>query len=67
MHRFVTISAGKLPALLLGLGLVLVACATTPGASTGSGSSSAPESQGGVSGEATVEGSLVGSGLYDAT
>jgi len=69
MHRFVTISAGRAAAIFMALGIGLVACSPAPGASAGSngGSSAAGESQGTVSGETTVEGSLLSSGLYDAT
>jgi hypothetical protein len=69
MHRFITISARRAATILVAIGIGLVACSPAPGASTGSngGSSAAAESQGSVSGEATVEGSLVSSGLYAAT
>ena len=70
MHRMVTRSAGRAAAILLGLGLGVVACtpaSSQPAASNGAPGSSVAGSQGGASGEATVEGSLVSSGIYDAT
>ena len=70
MHGFVTRSAGRSAAILLALGMGVVACSpasSEPAASNGGSASSAAGSQGGASGEATVEGSVVSSGLYDAT
>ena len=69
MHRFMTRSAGRAAAILLGLGIALVACtpaSSQPAASNGGPGASAGGSQG-ASGEGTVEGSLTSSGLYDAT
>jgi len=72
MHHLVTVIAGRLPAVLVTLGILLVACSpasSEPAASNGGAGSSAGASQGATasSGEATVEGSLTSSGLYDAT
>ena len=70
MHRLMTRSAGRGAAILLTVGIGVVACSpasSEPAASNGGPASSAAGSQGGASGEATVEGSLVSSGLYDAT
>jgi hypothetical protein len=69
MDHLINVSAARLTAALLAVGLGLVACtpaSSQPAASNGGGSSAAA-SQGSGSGEATVEGSLVSSGLYDAT
>ncbi len=69
MHRFMTRSAGRAAAILLALGIGLVACtpaSSQPAASNGAPGSSAAGSQD-TSGEGTVEGSLTSSGLYDAT
>jgi len=67
MHSFITWSAGRLSILLLALALGVAACSGTPGASTGGNGGGASDGAQSSSGEATVEGSLVSSGLYDAT
>ena len=77
MHQLVTAPAGRLTAVLLAVGLGLVACnpaSSQPAASQGgpgssSAASSAAASAGGPlpSGGAEVQGSLVSSGAYEAT
>lgn len=74
MYRFVPVAGRRLTAVLLTLGIGLVAC-SSPGASVpgsnGGTTSSAGASAGGpgasVPGGVDVKGSLVSSGIYDAT
>ena len=72
MHGNLAPSAGRLTAILLSLGVALIACtpaSSEPAASNGGPGSSVAASvaQSGSAGEVTVEGSLTSSGLYDAT
>jgi len=77
MHHAVSLKAARPLAVLLTLGIGLVACTPAssqpaasnggPGASSAGASSAASSSGPLASGEATVEGSLVSSGIYEAT
>ena len=75
MHRLHKASAARLAAVLLSSGLLLVACsspASSGQSSNGGTISSAGASAGGpgaslAAGEVDVQGSLVSSGIYDAT
>ena len=74
MHRSHNVYAAKLAAVLLVSGLLLVACSSPASsgqssngveASSGAGSSSGPGAS--LAGGVDVQGSLVSSGIYDAT
>jgi len=74
MHRFSNASAARLTAVLLTSGLLLVACSSPASsgqssnggqASSAGGSSSGPGAS--LAGGIDVQGSLVSSGIYDAT
>ena len=74
MHRFDQASAARLAAIVLSSGLLLVACSSpassgqsSNGGTTSSAGASGAEPGASLAGGVDVQGSLVSSGIYDAT